>query len=71
MKRSYGDILPVILNLSLTFELLATKRVVVMPSYHWDPSLTIHVFFHYSTKFSPMEKLGVLKSTFEQINQVS
>lgn len=26
--------------------------------------------FPYSTKFSPMEKLGVLKTTFEQINKV-
>lgn len=27
-------------------------------------------YFPYSTKFSPMEKLGVLKTTFEQINKV-
>ena len=27
-------------------------------------------YFPYSTKFSPMEKLGVLKTTFEEINKV-
>ena len=35
----------------------------------YSPRLNLRFFF--STKFGPMEKLGVLKTTFEKINSVS
>lgn len=71
-KLQYFDILLVILGFHLNVTLAATPGAVVVTVSLLGLIHYLYLLhcFHDSTKFSPMEKLGVLKSSFEQINQV-